>query len=883
MAQPTVKLPAEESAALEEENAALRAEVERLQQQQTAIMAASQPAPPALPGEDSGDPTPPDPPPQGSGSQIQVAVPDRAPPPGRLDVAVDRGVDAWLAWKQRWDDYALLTNLAASPRPVQLARLRASLADDTLRIVRNLGLSGAQMTVTSVLEKLRLYFLGQVNEVVERRNFNTRSQRDGESFEDFFVALQELSATCNFCAQCRDSLTRDRIVVGLRDPAVIKKLCATPRLTLAAAVSVCRAEEAADRDVTAIVGEDGAVAARRVTRAARSTRPPPPPRGRRPGSPPLGAESAELPPRRAGSAALTPPPPPPPPAGDESACVGCGLVHRVPGVCPARGRRCGRCGALGHFRAVCRGRRASGEARGSASYPTASAVIASTQRGGAPRISLVVTARFLPPVTVSALPDSGADITVAGLDFLDLIGGHVNNLLDSPERPRAADGRSIHTFGMLPARMQLGDATTRDDIHFLQGVAGLLLSWKAARALRVLPEAYPAQLPAACAVTSAVSPAARRRSRAPRVKCVTPSAGSPPAPQAPLTVQRVMPAVVPSSGPSEEPSVQRAVPAVVPSSGPSEEPFARRCTIQDQVPLLPDCSRLPSGPPPGAGPASLLPPPPATCAAPAGALNALSPAAARPPPVSPAVARMATAPALAPSSVATSTTSAAPPASSGISADPAADAVLSEFADVFDGVIRVMPGEEFEIRLRPDATPFAVSAPRRVPFALREPLLRELQRLEADSIITPVTEPTEWCAPIVVSQKKNGAGVRLCVDLSRLNHSVRREFYPSSTPLECVTCIISEEARYFAVFDALKGYHQCPLEPLSQPLTTFITPFGRFMYKRAPYGISSISEHYNRRMDQCLQDLHGMKRLVDDVIIYGRTRDELLQRVRLFL
>lgn len=86
-----------------------------------------------------------------------------------------------------------------------------------------------------------------------------------------------LSATCNFCAQCRNSLTRDRIVVGLRDPAVIKKLCATPHLTLAAAVGVYRAEE--DRDVTDIVSEDGAVGrrvARRVTRAARGPRLPPP-------------------------------------------------------------------------------------------------------------------------------------------------------------------------------------------------------------------------------------------------------------------------------------------------------------------------------------------------------------------------------------------------------------------------------------------------------------------------------------------------------------------------------------------------------------------------------------------------------------------------------
>lgn len=76
-------------------------------------MAAAQHAPPATPGDshtlpgdsgtsdgDSADPTSPDPPPQGPDSRIPVALPDRLPPPGRLDVGVDRGVDAWLAWEQ---------------------------------------------------------------------------------------------------------------------------------------------------------------------------------------------------------------------------------------------------------------------------------------------------------------------------------------------------------------------------------------------------------------------------------------------------------------------------------------------------------------------------------------------------------------------------------------------------------------------------------------------------------------------------------------------------------------------------------------------------------------------------------------------------------------
>lgn len=214
---------------------------------------------------------------------------------------------------------------------------------------------------------------------------------------------------------------------------------------------------------------------------------------------------------------------------------------------------------------------------------------------------------------------------------------------------------------------------------------------------------------------------------------------------------------------------------------------------------------------------------------------------------------------------------------------PTKEDLFREYPDVFDGVIKVMPGEEYRIHLRDDAVPFCVMAPRRVPFALRDPLLEELRKLEANDIITPVTEPTDWCAPIVVAPKKGSSGVRLCIDMSRLNASVRRELYQSSTPAECVAGIASEQARFFGVFDALKGYHQCPLDAQSQPLTTFTTPFGRYMFRRAPYGVASISEHYNRRMDQAFQGLPGTQRLVDDVIVYGATREQFLERVSAFL
>ena len=208
---------------------------------------------------------------------------------------------------------------------------------------------------------------------------------------------------------------------------------------------------------------------------------------------------------------------------------------------------------------------------------------------------------------------------------------------------------------------------------------------------------------------------------------------------------------------------------------------------------------------------------------------------------------------------------------------------MHEFPTVFREEVVCMEGEEFHIALAEGAKPFCVNTPRAVPYAYREKLQAELQSLEAQDIIAPVTEPTEWCAPIVVTPKKESEEIRMCVDLSHLNKYVRRERYQSPTPAEAVADIASENAEIFTKIDARKGYHQCPLDKESQLLTTFITPFGRFKYLRAPYGISSISEHYNRRMSEALSGLSGFRRIVDDMLIYDNDAVQHVSHVRAIL
>ena len=146
----------------------------------------------------------------------------------------------------------------------------------------------------------------------------------------------------------------------------------------------------------------------------------------------------------------------------------------------------------------------------------------------------------------------------------------------------------------------------------------------------------------------------------------------------------------------------------------------------------------------------------------------------------------------------------------------------------------------------------------------------EIERMEAADVIEPVTQPTPWCAPIVPVGKKDGS-VRICADLKKLNVAVQRERYVLPT-LEDVIHKLSG-ATVFTTLDASSGYWAVPLHEESRLLTTFITPMGRYCFKRLPFGISCASEIFQRVMNDLLK---GTGAIVwqDDILIFGKTLEE---------
>ncbi|KAK9517531.1 hypothetical protein VZT92_022896 [Zoarces viviparus] len=85
---------------------------------------------------------------------------------------------------------------------------------------------------------------------------------------------------------------------------------------------------------------------------------------------------------------------------------------------------------------------------------------------------------------------------------------------------------------------------------------------------------------------------------------------------------------------------------------------------------------------------------------------------------------------------------------------------------------------------------------------------KELDRMEASGVIEPVKEPTEWCAPMVAVPKKNKEQPRICVDLKRLNKSVKREKFIMPTIDDILPKLAG--AKVFSLLDAASGFWQIP-------------------------------------------------------------------------
>lgn len=57
-------------------------------------------------------------------------------------------------------------------------------------------------------------------------------------------------------------------------------------------------------------------------------------------------------------------------------------------------------------------------------------------------------------------------------------------------------------------------------------------------------------------------------------------------------------------------------------------------------------------------------------------------------------------------------------------------------------------------------------------------------------------------------------------------------------------------------------------------MTAFITHEGLFRFRRVPYGLCSAPSAFSKMMSLVLKDLKGVQNYLDDIIVYGKGKEE---------
>ena len=187
----------------------------------------------------------------------------------------------------------------------------------------------------------------------------------------------------------------------------------------------------------------------------------------------------------------------------------------------------------------------------------------------------------------------------------------------------------------------------------------------------------------------------------------------------------------------------------------------------------------------------------------------------------------------------------------------------------------VLPGiHSFTVQ---DGATGVIHAPRRIAFAKRPEVKKELDRQVKLGILVPVSDPTDWVNSMVVAEKKDGS-VRICIDPKDLNKVIKREHFQIPTKEEVLAQMAG--AKHFSKLDAKSGFHQIRLDEKSSLMTTFNTPFGRYRYTRLPMGICSAPEVFQKAMTQHLEDIDGCAVIHDDIAVWGKTIEEHDRRLQ---
>ena len=163
--------------------------------------------------------------------------------------------DSWSKWKRRFEQFREASGLSGESETRQVSTLLYTMGENADNLLTSTRITSEERKkYDTVLAKLDGFFKVRRNVIFERAKFNRRNQLPGETVEQYISELYALVETCEY-GNLTEEMLRDRIVVGIRDEAISKRLQLDPELTLDKAKKEVRLNEAVQDQQRQLKGE----------------------------------------------------------------------------------------------------------------------------------------------------------------------------------------------------------------------------------------------------------------------------------------------------------------------------------------------------------------------------------------------------------------------------------------------------------------------------------------------------------------------------------------------------------------------------------------------------------------------------------------------------
>ena len=220
--------------------------------------------------------------------------------------------------------------------------------------------------------------------------------------------------------------------------------------------------------------------------------------------------------------------------------------------------------------------------------------------------------------------------------------------------------------------------------------------------------------------------------------------------------------------------------------------------------------------------------------------------------------------------------------------------LCKEFKDIFSvdlSDIGKTPLVEMEIDTG-DSPPIT-QKPYTLPLKHAKWVQKELEILEKAGVIVRSVSP--WASPIVVVPKRTAPGEppkrRLCVDYRAINSllpPVKKAFSKAKgiltlVPLPKIDEIYAhlKDSKIYSTFDMQSGYYHMVLSEESRPKSAFVSAYGKWEFKRCPFGLAQAPAYFQRLVNEVLSGLTFAFGYLDDILVFSPDMETHLKHLRI--